>query len=56
MRHAVLNVLKKQPSTWYVILAFAFSWPIELSLVASKQGWIVFPIPPAIHYVEHQLS
>ena len=35
----------------YFILTLAISWSIELPLVASAQGWIITPIPFAIHYL-----
>lgn len=44
-------MLKQHPVIAYFTLAYAISWAVELPLVASAQGWLQAPIPPAIHYL-----
>jgi len=36
---------------FFFILALAFSWAVELPLVAAQQGWLEAPIPFAVHYL-----
>ncbi len=43
--------IRRHPLITYFVLAYAISWAFEIPLAASKQGWIQFPIPFAIHYL-----
>ena len=43
--------IKRHPIAAYYVLALAFSWLVELPLVAVKQGWINLKVPFAIHYL-----
>ncbi len=43
--------LRQHPVLAYFILAYAFSWLVELPLAASAQGWLPFAVPPALHYL-----
>lgn len=45
------SALQRHPLTWYFLLAFAFSWAVELPLVAVQQGWTARPIPFGLHYL-----
>lgn len=47
----MFNFIKRHPIPSYVIITFAISWPIYLSLAAVKQGWTDARIPFWIHYL-----
>ncbi len=45
------GLLRQHPLAAYYLLALAFSWLVELPLVAVRQGWVSWPIPFAVHYL-----
>jgi|GEM_PF-4941750 len=51
MKNTVAILLKRHPVVAYFLLAYAISRAVELPLVASAQGWLQAPVPPAIHYL-----
>jgi membrane protease YdiL (CAAX protease family) len=51
MKHALISLIKQHPMVAYFVLTFAFSWAIELPLVAVAQGWLQVPVPFVLHYL-----
>ncbi len=45
------HILGRHPIACYYVLALAWTWTVELSLVAVKQGWTTLKIPFGIHYL-----
>jgi CAAX protease family protein len=43
--------IRKHSLLTYFVLAYAISWAFEIPLAASRQGWLLFPVPFAIHYL-----
>lgn len=41
----------RHPVAAYFGLAYAFSWAVELPLVAAAQGWVRWSVPPTLHYL-----
>jgi membrane protease YdiL (CAAX protease family) len=46
-----LALVKHYPFATYVVLAYAFSWAVEIPLALSAQGLIKAPVPFAMHYL-----
>lgn len=44
-------MVSRHPLVVFFLLAYAFSWAVEIPLVASAQGWTDRPIPFTLHYL-----
>lgn len=51
VKNWLLTLLKQHALIAYFILAYAFSWAVELPLAATAQGWLHLPLPLSLHYL-----
>jgi len=45
------TLIARHPVAAYYAVTIAFTWAIQLPLVAAKQGWTGAPIPFWLHYL-----
>ena len=51
MTQAISNWIKEHQLAAYFILAYAITWAVALSIMASVRGWIGVEIPRNVHFV-----